>query len=415
MDRRVAVTGLGVVSSLGFEIGEFWENIKNGKNGISLVESFDTTDYPTKVAAEIKNFDVKQYLDPKAAKRMDKFTQYACIAAQKAIDDAKLKMEDEDPFDVGVIIGSGIGGIETWEEQYKIMAAKGPSRVSPFFIPMMIPNMATGRVAIMSGAKGFNECVITACATSTSAIGNAYNAIKRADADVIITGGAEASITPLSFAGFCSARAMTTNNDVNTSCRPFDLNRDGFIMGEGAAVLILEEFEHAKKRGAAIYAEICGFGSTNDAYDIVKPAEDGEGSARAMTNAMRSAGITPDQIDYINTHGTSTPLNDKYETIAIKNAFGDHSYKLAVNSTKSMTGHMLGAAGAIEAIVTILSIKNSFVAPTINFCTPDPECDLDFVPNKGREKTVDYALSNSLGFGGHNACIVIKKYDQQYA
>lgn len=411
MDNRVVVTGVGVVSSLGFEIDEFWNNIKNGKNGISLVESFDTSELPTKVAAEIKDFNAANYLDQKVAKRMDRFSQYACIASNNAVKDAGLSMENEDPFDVGVIIGSGIGGTITWEEQHSIMLNKGVSRVSPFFIPMMIPNMAAGRVCIMLGAKGFNECVVTACATSTNAIGNAYNAIKRGDAKVIVAGGAEASITPLSFAGFCSARATSTNPDPKTACRPFDINRDGFVMGEGAGILIVEELEHARKRNAVIYAEIKGFGCTNDAYDIVKPAEDSSGTVKAIEKALKAALIAPEDIDYFNSHGTSTPYNDKFETIAIKKVFGDHAYKMPVNSTKSMTGHMLGAAGAVEAIITLLSIRDSYIAPTINYTSPDPDCDLDYVPNEGREKNIRYALSNSLGFGGHNSCLAFKKYE----
>lgn len=409
MEMRVVVTGIGVITSLGFDKDTFWNNIKNGKNGISLVESFDTTGFPTKVAAEIKNFDPKEYIDPKAAKRMDRFTQFACAATKLALEDSKLDISSMDPFDAGVIIGSGIGGTSTWEEQHEILLTKGPSRVSPFFIPMMIPNMATGRVSIMFGAKGFNECVITACATSTNAIGNAYNAIKRGDAKVIISGGSEAAVTPLSFAGFCSAKAMSTNNDPQTSCRPFDINRDGFIMGEGAGILILEELSHAKERGALIYGEVLGFGCTNDAYDIVKPAEDSMGTVRALQNALKQADITCDKIDYFNTHGTSTPLNDKFETQAIKKLFGGHANSMAINSTKSMTGHMLGAAGAIEAIITLLSIKNSYVVPTINYADPDPECDLDYTPNTGKDRNIEYAISNSLGFGGHNSCLVFKK------
>lgn len=411
MEMRVVVTGIGVITSLGFDKDTFWNNVKNGKNGISLVESFDTTGFPTKVGAEIKNFDPKEYIDPKAAKRMDRFTQFACAASKLALEDSRIDLTGMDPFDVGVIIGSGIGGTNTWEEQHEILLNKGPSRVSPFFIPMMIPNMATGRVAIMFGAKGFNECVITACATSTNAIGNAFNAIKRGDAKVIITGGSEASVTPLSFAGFCSAKAMTTNNDPNTSCRPFDINRDGFIMGEGAGILILEELSHAKKRGAPVYGEVLGFGCTNDAFDIVKPAEDSMGTIKALQNALRQADVTTDKIDYFNTHGTSTPLNDKFETQAIKKLFGEHAHKMAINSTKSMTGHMLGAAGSIESIITLLSIKNSYVVPTINYSDPDPECDLDYTPNVGKERPIEYAISNSLGFGGHNSCLVFRKYE----
>ena len=342
---------------------------------------------------------------------MDRYTQFACIAAQKAFDDSKIKMEDEDPFDVGVIIGSGIGGIHTWEEQHANLINKGPNRVSPFFIPMMIPNMATGRVAIMLGAKGFNECVVTACATSTNAIGNAFNVIKRGDAKVVVTGGAEAAITPLAFAGFCKSKAMTTNEDPETACRPFDKDRDGFIMGEGSCILILEELEHARSRNAKIYGEVIGFGSTNDAFDIVKPAEDAAGSTRAILNSLKSAKIEPENIDYVNTHGTSTPYNDRFETLAIKNVFKEHAYRLKISSSKSMTGHMLGAAGATEALITVLSLKDGFITPTINYVTPDEDCNLDCVPNKGIEKDINYAISNSLGFGGHNSCLVFKKFE----
>jgi len=327
-----------------------------------------------------------------------------------AVEMSGLDLDKVDKNKFGVIVGSGIGGITTFEEQFRVYIEKGPGRVSPFFIPMMISNMAAGQIAMQFGAKGFNECVVTACATSANAIGDAFKVIQRGDADVIITGGSEAPITPLSFAGFCSMKAMTTTEDPALACRPFDAERNGFVMGEGAAILVLEELEHALKRGANILAEIVGYGVTNDAYHITAPAPEGEGAARCMKMAIDDAGIKPEDIDYINAHGTSTEYNDKFETAAIKTVFGEHARKLAVSSTKSMTGHLLGAAGAIEAIITVLSIKDGFLPPTINYRTPDPECDLDYVPNKGRSADITYALSNSLGFGGHNVTIVFKKF-----
>lgn len=410
MKRRVVVTGLGVVSALGTEIDEFWNAIKEGKCGITMVTKFDASNMPTKVAAEIKDFDPTKYIDKKEAKRMDPYCQYAMAASKLAVEMSGLDLDKVDKNKFGVIVGSGIGGITTFEEQFRVYIEKGPGRVSPFFIPMMISNMAAGQIAMQFGAKGFNECVVTACATSANAIGDAFKVIQRGDADVIITGGSEAPITPLSFAGFCSMKAMTTTEDPALACRPFDAERNGFVMGEGAAILVLEELEHALKRGANILAEIVGYGVTNDAYHITAPAPEGEGAARCMKMAIDDAGIKPEDIDYINAHGTSTEYNDKFETAAIKTVFGEHARKLAVSSTKSMTGHLLGAAGAIEAIITVLSIKDGFLPPTINYRTPDPECDLDYVPNKGRSADITYALSNSLGFGGHNVTIVFKKF-----
>lgn len=410
MKRRVVVTGLGVVSALGTEIDEFWNAIKEGKCGITMVTKFDASNMPTKVAAEIKDFDPTKYIDKKEAKRMDPYCQYAMAASKMAVEMSGLDLDKVDKNKFGVIVGSGIGGITTFEEQFRVYIEKGPGRVSPFFIPMMISNMAAGQIAMQFGAKGFNECVVTACATSANAIGDAFKVIQRGDADVIITGGSEAPITPLSFAGFCSMKAMTTTEDPALACRPFDAERNGFVMGEGAAILVLEELEHALKRGANILAEIVGYGVTNDAYHITAPAPEGEGAARCMKMAIDDAGIKPEDIDYINAHGTSTEYNDKFETAAIKTVFGEHARKLAVSSTKSMTGHLLGAAGAIEAIITVLSIKDGFLPPTINYRTPDPECDLDYVPNKGRSADITYALSNSLGFGGHNVTIVFKNF-----
>lgn len=412
MKKRVVVTGMGVISSVGCDVDEMWNSIKEGKCGISKVTKFDVSNMSTKVAAEIKHFDPLLYIEKKEAKRMDKYTQYALAATKMAMESSGLDLEKVNGERMGVIVGSGIGGIETLEDQHNVLLEKGPGRVSPFMIPMMIANMATGRIAIMYGAKGFNETVVTACATSTNAIGDAFKVIQRGDADIMISGGAEASITPLSFAGFCSMGAMTGSEDPITASRPFDAERDGFIMGEGAGILILEELDHALNRGANILGEVVGYGCTNDAFHITAPAEGGEGGARCMKMAVNDAGIRPEEIGYINAHGTSTPHNDRNETAAIKTVFGENAYKLAVSSTKSMTGHLLGAAGAIEAIITLLALREGFLPPTINYRTPDPECDLDYVPNVGRSANVLYALSNSLGFGGHNATIALKKYQE---
>lgn len=412
MKKRVVITGMSVIHSLGFTLDGFWSAIKEGKCGISLLTKFDTENYEAKVAAEIKNFEPTDYIDRKEAKRMDIFTQYAVAAANMAMQMSGLKMEQEDSFRAGVIIGSGIGGIQTLEDQHHTLETKGPGRISPFFITSMIANMAAGRIAIEHGLQGFNECVVTACASGNNAIGDAFKVIQRGDADIMVCGGAESAITPLSFAGFCSNKALSTNPDPATACRPFDKDRDGFIMGEGAGILMLEEFEHAKKRGAVILGELVGYGCTCDAHHITAPHPEGLGGIRSMRNAIDDAGIKPEDIGYINAHGTSTPLNDPGETRVIKNVFGEHAYKLAVSSTKSMTGHLLGAAGAIEAIITAMSLKEGFLPPTINLNNPDPECDLDYVPNKGRQSDIKYALSNALGFGGHNAAIVLKKYEE---
>jgi 3-oxoacyl-[acyl-carrier-protein] synthase II len=412
MKKRVVITGMGVVHSLGLGLDSFWNAICEGRNGISLVTKFDTSAYDAKVAAEIKNFEPTDFIDKKEAKRMDVFTQYALAAAKMAIEMSALDMEKEDSFRAGCVVGSGIGGIQTLEDQHQILATKGPGRVSPFFITSMIANMAAGRIAIEYNLQGFNECVVTACASGNNAIGDAFKVIQRGDADIIVTGGAESAITPLSFAGFCSNKALSTNPDPSTACRPFDKDRDGFIMGEGSAILVLEEYEHAKKRGAVILGEIVGYGCTCDAYHITAPSPDGIGGIRSMKNAIEDAGIRPEDIGYINAHGTSTPLNDVGETKVIKNVFGDHAYKLAVSSTKSMTGHLLGAAGAIEAVITAMALKDGILPPTINHINPDPECDLDYVPNKSRPADIKYALSNALGFGGHNAALVLKKFSE---
>lgn len=410
MKKRAVITGMGVVSSTGTGLLEFWNNVKGGVSGISVVERFDISRYSTKVAAEMKDFDPFNYIERKEVKRMDKFTQYAMIASQMAVEDSKIDLDSIDKDRFGVIIGSGIGGIATLEDQQSVLLNRGPQRVSPFFIPMMIANMAAGKIAINYGARGFNECVVTACASGANAIGDAFKVIERGDADLVICGGAEAPITPLSFAGFCSMKAMSSNPDPKTASRPFDKERDGFVMGEGAGILLIESLEHAKKRGADILAEIAGYSCTCDAYDYVQPAPGGEGAARAMALAIKDAGLRPQDIDYINAHGTSTYYNDKGETSAIKNVFKEHALKLHVSSTKSVTGHLLGAAGAIEGIISVMAIKEGFLPPTINYATPDPECDLSYIPNRGIKRDVDVVLSNSLGFGGHNATLIFKKY-----
>ncbi|WP_306373013.1 beta-ketoacyl-ACP synthase II [Bacillus subtilis] len=408
--KRVVVTGLGALSPLGNDVDTSWNNAINGVSGIGPITRVDAEEYPAKVAAELKDFNVEDYMDKKEARKMDRFTQYAVVAAKMAVEDADLNITDEIAPRVGVWVGSGIGGLETLESQFETFLTKGPRRVSPFFVPMMIPDMATGQISIALGAKGVNSCTVTACATGTNSIGDAFKVIQRGDADVMVTGGTEAPLTRMSFAGFSANKALSTNPDPKTASRPFDKNRDGFVMGEGAGIIVLEELEHALARGAKIYGEIVGYGSTGDAYHITAPAQDGEGGARAMQEAIKDAGIAPEEIDYINAHGTSTYYNDKYETMAIKTVFGEHAHKLAVSSTKSMTGHLLGAAGGIEAIFSILAIKEGVIPPTINIQTPDEECDLDYVPDEARRQELNYVLSNSLGFGGHNATLIFKKY-----
>ncbi|PJY99971.1 MULTISPECIES: beta-ketoacyl-ACP synthase II [Bacillus] len=408
--KRVVVTGLGALSPLGNDVDTSWNNAINGVSGIGPITRVDAEEYPAKVAAELKDFNVEEYMDKKEARKMDRFTQYAVVAAKMAVEDADLNITDEIAPRVGVWVGSGIGGLETLESQFEIFLTKGPRRVSPFFVPMMIPDMATGQISIALGAKGVNSCTVTACATGTNSIGDAFKVIQRGDADVMVTGGTEAPLTRMSFAGFSANKALSTNPDPKTASRPFDKNRDGFVMGEGAGIVVLEELDHALARGAKIYGEIVGYGSTGDAYHITAPAQDGEGGARAMQEAIKDADISPEDIDYINAHGTSTYYNDKYETMAIKTVFGEHAHKLAVSSTKSMTGHLLGAAGGIEAIFSVLAIKESVIPPTINIETPDEECDLDYVPDEARRQDLNYVLSNSLGFGGHNATLIFKKY-----
>ncbi|MDQ1147097.1 3-oxoacyl-[acyl-carrier-protein] synthase II [Bacillus sp. SORGH_AS 510] len=409
--RRVVVTGVGAVTPLGNDVETTWKGIIEGKSGIGPLTRVNADEYPAKVAAELKDFNPEVFMDKKDARKMDRFTQYAVASALMAVKDANLTINEENSERVGVWIGSGIGGMETFEQQYETFQKRGYKRVSPFFVPMLIPDMATGQVSITLGARGFNSCTVTACATGTNSIGDAFKVIQRGDADVMVTGGAEAPITKMSVAGFCANTALSTNPDPNTASRPFDKNRDGFVIGEGAGIIILEELEHALARGANIYAEIVGYGATGDAYHITAPAPGGEGGARAMKMAINDGGLQPQDIDYINAHGTSTEYNDKFETLAVKEVFGDYAYKLAMSSTKSMTGHLLGAAGGVEAIFTLLAMRDSILPPTINYETPDPECDLDYVVNKARPKEIKAAMSNSLGFGGHNATIVFKKYE----
>ena len=409
--RRVVVTGIGAVTPVGIGKEEFWKNIKEGKSGIGLITNFDTENHAVKIAGEVKDFDPLRFIEKKEAKRMDKYTQFGIAASKLAVEDAKLDLDKVEQERFGVIIGSGIGGIQTFEKEFEKMSNKGPSRVSPFFIPMMITNIASGQISIALGAKGPNTTVVTACASSTNAVGDAFKAIQRGDADLMITGGTESSITPLSMAGFTNMKALSTRNDEpQKASRPFDKDRNGFVMGEGAGMLLIEELEHALKRGAHIYAEIVGYGMSADAYHITAPAPGGEGAARSMMNALKDGNVDPNELSYINAHGTSTPMNDKNETAAIKTVFKDHAKDIAISSSKSMTGHLLGAAGGVEAIVCALAIDENFVPPTINYTIPDEECDLDYVPNEGREMEVNYALSNSLGFGGHNATILLKKY-----
>jgi 3-oxoacyl-[acyl-carrier-protein] synthase II len=407
MKKRVVVTGLGVVHSLGTNLETFWNAVKEGKNGIKTITKFDTSDYSTKVGAQIDDFDATQCIDKKEAKRLDLFTQYSIYAAQEAVTMAGIDFSTIDPYRAGVLVGSGIGGIETLEDNCRILFEKGPKRISPFFVPMMIANMASGQIAIKFGLKGYNACVVTACATANHSIGDAMRVIQNGYADIMISGGAEASITPLGFSGFCSMRAMSENTDPKTASRPFDKNRDGFVMGEGAGILVLEEYEHAVKRGAKIFAELVGYGCTCDAYHITAPDPEGDAGVKCLQLALEDAGVTPDKVGYVNAHGTSTPLNDPLETRSIKKVFGPN---IVVSSTKSMTGHLLGAAGGIEAIISIMAMRDSFLPPTINLHDPDPECDLDYVPNQGRKKEIEYALSNALGFGGHNGALLFKKY-----
>ena len=412
MERRVVITGLGAITPLGNNVEEFWKGIKEGKCGIDQITKFDTTDFKVKLAAEVKGYNPEEYFDRREAKRLDLFSQYAMVAAREAWKDSKLDKETENMERVGVIIGSGIGGIETIEIENKKCNEKGPDRVSPMYIPMGIINMATGNVAIDIGAKGESIAMVTACATGTHCIGESFRMIKHGYQDIVLAGGTEAGITPLSIAGFTNIKALTKAEDKNRASIPFDKERSGFVMAEGAGVVILEEYEHAKARGAKIYAEIVGYGATSDAYHITSPAPGGEGGARAMKLAMEEANVKPEEITYINAHGTSTHLNDSCETQAVKTALGEeNAKKVMVSSTKGHTGHLLGAAGAVETIICSKAIEEGFVPATINYKVPDEECDLDIVPNEGRKHEIIYAMSNSLGFGGHNCSILLKKYN----
>ena len=411
MERRVVITGLGAITPVGNNVEEFWKGIKEGKCGIDEITAFDTTGYKVHLAGEIKGYNAEDYFDKREAKRMDKFSQYAIIAAREAWKDSGLDKEKENMERVGVILGSGIGGLATIEKDNRSLVEKGPDRVSPMYIPMCIGNMAAGNVAIELGAKGESISMVTACASGTHCIGESFRMIKHGYQDVVIAGGTEAPITPSGIAGFTNIKALTQVTDKNRASIPFDKERSGFVMGEGSGVVILEELEHAKARGAKIYAEIVGYGATSDAYHITSPAPGGEGGARAMKIAMEEAGVKPEDITYINAHGTSTHLNDSCETQAVKAAFGDASSKVMVSSTKGHIGHLLGAAGGVEAVICAKAIEEGFVPATINYKVPDEECDLDVVPNEGRKVEVKYAMSNSLGFGGHNATILLKKYE----
>ena len=412
MNRRVVITGIGLVSALGLGTRETWAALLAGQSGVTRVTRFDISGYAAQIAAEVKGFDPLNWIEKKDIKKMDLFIQYAIAAAQFAMDDSKLVITAANGPEVGAFIGSGIGGFITIEREHEALLKGGPRKISPFFIPSAIINLASGQVSIRFGAKGPNLATCTACSASAHALGESYEIIKRGDANAMIAGGSEAAITPMSLGGFAQLRALSTRNDEPArASRPFDRDRDGFIIGEGAGVLILEELEHAKQRGAPIYAEIVGYGSTSDAFHMTAPSEDGDGARRAMAMAVRKAGIAPDQVDYINAHGTSTPYNDKLETLAIKNCFGDHARKLAISSTKSMTGHLLGGAGGLEAGISALAVFTGEVPPTINLDNPDPECDLDYVPHTKRKMPIRYALSNSFGFGGTNAALLFKKYE----
>ncbi|NMA69535.1 MAG: beta-ketoacyl-ACP synthase II [Desulfitobacterium sp.] len=409
--KRVVITGMGIVSPLGNALETFWGNLEEGKSGIDLVTRFDVSNMPTKVAAEVKDFDPNQWLERKEVRHMDRFVHFAMAAAKMAVDDSQLDIEELDKKRCSVIVGTGVGGVTTLETQKEVLMNKGPGRVSPFFVPMMISNMAAGHISIAFGFQGTSHAVITACASATNAIGEAMRLVQHGYADVVLCGGTEAPIVPLAFAGFCSMRAMSTETEnPQEACRPFDKRRSGFVMGEGAGILVIESLEHAQKRKARIYGELAGYGSTCDAYHITSPAPGGAGAVQSMKEALDSANIKPEEVDYINAHGTGTNANDVNETEAIKELFGEAASKVAISSTKSMTGHLLGAAGAIEAIACTLAINNGIIPPTINYGEPDPHCDLDYVPNKSRKKDLKIALSNTFGFGGHNATIVVRKF-----
>ena len=411
--RRVVITGMGCVTPVGNNLKEFWASLLEGKSGIRKITYFDTSLYPSQIAGEVKNFDPSPYIEAKSVRRLDKFAQYAIVSTYMALEDAGIDVQKIEKEKAGVILGSGIGGLQVIEDQHAILMSKGPSKVSPFLIPMLIADEAPGQIAINCGFKGPNISIATACASASHAIGTSFRTIRHGEADVIVTGGSDAAITPLGLAGFCQMKALSTRNDSpQEASRPFDKARDGFVMADGGGVLILESLEHAKKRGARIYAELVGFGMTADAYHITAPDPEGEGAKLVMKEALEDAKMNLSDVDYINAHGTSTPYNDKIETLAIKKLFGDTAYKIPISSTKSMTGHMLGAGGAVELIVCVKTMEEKIIHPTVNYKNPDPECDLDYVPNKPREKEVKTAMSNSFGFGGHNACIVVKKFEE---
>jgi 3-oxoacyl-[acyl-carrier-protein] synthase II len=410
--RRVVVTGMGLVIPTGIGVETVWKNVCEGKSGIGLLTRFDTNGFETKIAGEVKDFNPELYIDKKEIKRMDLFVQYAIAATKEALEDAQLNIAPENCEQIGVIVGTGLGGLPTLEKYHKVLLERGPSRISPFFIPMLIANLASGQIAIQFGPKGPNTCLVTACATGAHCIGDAFRAIVYGDAEAMIAGGTEANITPLTIGGFNAMKALSTKNDEpEKACRPFEKNRDGFVVAEGAGIVILEELQFALKRNAKIYGELIGYGYTGDAYHITAPSPDGDGAVRCMRMAIKDAGLKSEEIDYINAHGTSTPLNDLTETIAIKTVFGDYAKKIPISATKSMTGHLLGAAGSTEAIFTILAIRDGIMPPTINYEEPDPQCDLDYVPNMARRKPLKIAMSNAFGFGGTNATLVFKKFE----
>ncbi len=412
--RRVVVTGMGVLTPIGNSVQEYWQALLAGKSGAAPITYFDTEKYETKFACELKGFDPLKFLDRKTAQRVDQFTQYGLVACQEAVKDSGIDFTKEDCERIGVIYGSGIGGMWTYHRQFmNLVEANGPAHISPFFIPMLIPDIAAGRISMIYGLKGPNYAVVSACATSSHSIGNAAILIQRGDADVMVSGGGEAAICPMGIGGFNALKALSTRNDApQKASRPFDKDRDGFVMGEGAGILILEELGHAVRRGAKIYAELAGIGFTADAHHITEPAPGGEGAVRSMRTALRDGGLTPEEVDHVNTHGTSTLVGDRSETAALKTVFGNHAKALALNSTKSMTGHLLGAAGAVEAVATIMAIQTNKVHPTINLETPDPECDLNYIPNKAQDWKIDVAVSNTFGFGGHNASLLFRRYEQ---
>ncbi len=410
MSKKVMVTGLGLVTPIGNQVDITWNNLINGKSGIDYIKSFDPEEYETKIAAEVKEFDPSEILGRKESKRLDRFSQFACVASKEAVNHSGLDIQNEDATKIGVIIGSGVGGIITITEQHKVLLNRGPKRVSPFLVPMMLGDMASGQVSMMLGAKGPNFSTVSACATGADSIGEAYEMIRRGVIDVAIAGGTEAAVCPIGIAGFNSCMALSTkNHKPQSASRPFDKERDGFVLGEGAGIVILESEEHASKRNANVIAELLGYGASSDAHHVTQPHPEGEGASRAMEMALASSKTNINEIDYVNAHGTSTPLNDKFETISIKNTFGEHAYKMPISSTKSMTGHLLGAAGAIESVISILTINNSVIPPTINYENPDPDCDLNYVPNQSIESDVSKVMTNSLGFGGHNSSLVFGK------